>query len=251
MSPLPNIHDHSLLEYRVDLADRQVTLITLPESARTNPGSKALETVFSGMESHHFGPVAAGVIFLDIEEAPLSNFLPAHELEFNEGVKTVGAPAWWRGSVSQAEKYLAERDVHAFEISSSYGFDGWVLAVSVRQIIAKRAKLLKNIQVIDGALNSTFSVFQATDREFALIFSSKDQEIQYSEDLYELPNAQEIDAALRAIWERPIRKRDAHGIHGTLFYQLQRYKEWYPANREEAVTPSAINAAQRKLFGST
>ena len=30
----------------------------------------------------------------------------------------------------------------------------------------------------------------------------------------------EIAAALKRIWERPIRKQDAQGIHGTLFHQL-------------------------------
>lgn len=133
MNALPNIHDHFLLEYRVDLANRKIVLITLPESGRLNPDTSALETVFDGMESHHFRAVAAGVIFLDIEEAQLGEFLAAHELEFNENARTVGAPAWWTGSVSAAEKYLVERDVHAFDINSSYGFDGWVLAVSVRQ----------------------------------------------------------------------------------------------------------------------
>jgi hypothetical protein len=29
---------------------------------------------------------------------------------------------------------------------------------------------MKNIQVIDGALNCTFSIFEATDEEFALLF---------------------------------------------------------------------------------
>nr|WP_294812890.1 hypothetical protein [uncultured Sphingomonas sp.] len=29
---------------------------------------------------------------------------------------------------------------------------------------------MKNIQIIDGAVNATFSVFQATDEEFAAIF---------------------------------------------------------------------------------
>jgi hypothetical protein len=137
MNSLPSIHDHSLLEYCVDLANRRVVLITLPESARIYPDTPARETVFDGMESHHFGAVAASVIFLDIEESPLSEFLRAHELEFNEGARIVGAPAWWRGSVSAAEKYLVERDVHAFDITSSYGFDGWVLAASVRQSITR------------------------------------------------------------------------------------------------------------------
>lgn len=29
---------------------------------------------------------------------------------------------------------------------------------------------MKNVQVIDGATNATFSLFQATDEEFAAIF---------------------------------------------------------------------------------
>jgi hypothetical protein len=107
---------------------------------------------------------------------------------------------------------------------------------------------MKNIQVIDGAANCTFSLFQATEEEFRLLFPQPLQDIQYAEDLFALPNHSEIEAALNRIWERPIRKRDAQGIHGTLFYQLQRYKEWYPENREDAVESSAINAAQRRLF---
>ena len=108
---------------------------------------------------------------------------------------------------------------------------------------------MKNIQIIDGALNCTFSLFQATDEEFALLFPEPRQDIQYAEDLVHLPKQEEVNAALQRIWERPIRKRDAQGIQGTLFYELERYKRWYRENREDAVDPSAINQAQRRLFG--
>jgi hypothetical protein len=109
---------------------------------------------------------------------------------------------------------------------------------------------MKNIQVIDGAQNTTFSIFQATDDEFALLFPEPRQDMQYAEDLLALPQQEAVTAALSRIWERPIRKQDAHGIHGTLLYELERYKTWYPEKREDAVVPSAINAAQRRLFGS-
>jgi hypothetical protein len=108
---------------------------------------------------------------------------------------------------------------------------------------------MKNIQVIDGATNCTFSLFQATDEEFELLFTEPGQDIQYAEDLGELPRQNEIAEALQRIWERPIRKQDILGIHGTLFYQLQRYKKTYREKREDAVDRSAINAAQRRLFG--
>jgi len=109
---------------------------------------------------------------------------------------------------------------------------------------------MKNIQVIDGAANTTFSIFQATDEEFALLFPEPGQDMQYAEDLADLSDQDAVNAALLAIWGRPIRKRDALGIHGTLLYQLERYRQWYPEKREDAVVPSAINSAQRRLFGS-
>jgi hypothetical protein len=109
---------------------------------------------------------------------------------------------------------------------------------------------MRNIQVIDRTQNCTFSIFQATDEEFALLYPEPQQDMQYAEDLVALPKQRKVKAALRSIWERPIRKRDAHGIHGTLLYELERYKQWYLAKREDAVVPSAINAAQRRLFAA-
>lgn len=53
---------------------------------------------------------------------------------------------------------------------------------------------MKNIQVIDGALNCTFSIFQAFDEEFALLFPEAGQEIQYAEDLLELPHRKQVTA---------------------------------------------------------
>jgi hypothetical protein len=112
-----------------------------------------------------------------------------------------------------------------------------------------RPAAMKNIQVIDGAANCTFSLFQATDDEFELLFPEPRQDIQYAEDLAGLPRQDEIAGALQRICQRPIRKQDVQGSQGTLFYQLPRYKQTYREKREEAVEPSAVNAAQRRLFG--
>jgi hypothetical protein len=125
---------------------------------------------------------------------------------------------------------------------------------SSRAIVSKSSSTDPNIpaamkNIIDGATNCTFSLFQATDEEFELLFPEPRQDIQYAEDLAGLPRQDEIAAALQRIWERPIRKQDIQGIHGTLFYQLQHYKKTYREKREDAVDRSAINAAQRRLFG--
>jgi hypothetical protein len=59
---------------------------------------------------------------------------------------------------------------------------------------------MKNVQVIDGATNCTYSLFAVTERD------------------------------------------------GTLFYELNLKKRYYPTRKEVEVDSSSINMAQRKLF---
>ncbi len=108
---------------------------------------------------------------------------------------------------------------------------------------------MKNIQIIDGADNCTFSLFQATPEEFTLLFPEPGQDIQFAEDLEGLPEQEAIEAALGMLWERPIRKQDAMGIHGTIFYGLERYRAIYPGKREDSVDRLAISHVQRSLYG--
>ena len=44
---------------------------------------------------------------------------------------------------------------------------------------------MKNIQIMDRAVNATFSLFQATDDEFAAIFPGPGQDIELIEDFTE------------------------------------------------------------------
>lgn len=107
---------------------------------------------------------------------------------------------------------------------------------------------MKNIQVIDGAVNATFSVFQATDEEFAAIFPDG-SDIDTIEDV--IARLGEIEAArvVGPMWERPILKRDAQGIHGTLLYDADERREYLPQSRRELDWDERyINEAQRNLF---
>lgn len=108
---------------------------------------------------------------------------------------------------------------------------------------------MKNIQVIDGARNCTFSIFQATDEEFRLLFPEPGQDIQFADDFEGLPDQEGVIQALGTLWTRPIKKPDAMGIHGTIFYQLEHYREVYPGKRESSVDPRAISPTQRKPYG--
>lgn len=110
---------------------------------------------------------------------------------------------------------------------------------------------MKNVQVIDSAENCTFGIFQATDGKFARLFPEEGQEVQFAEDLFEGGAREQIARVLDNLWERPVRKRDAQGIHGTLFYGLLRYKKYYRESREDGVDPTAVNAPHRRLFGTS
>ncbi len=54
---------------------------------------------------------------------------------------------------------------------------------------------------------------------------------------------------LTPLWGRPILKRDALGIHGTLFYDSEHRREHIPLSKREVDwDSSSINQAQRGLF---
>jgi hypothetical protein len=107
---------------------------------------------------------------------------------------------------------------------------------------------MKNIQIIDGAVNATLSVFQATDEEFAAVFPDG-RDIELVEDLFDRLGEEAAASVLTPIWGRPILKRDALGIHGTLFYDNEDRGDHIPSSKREVDWyGGSINQAQRDLF---
>jgi hypothetical protein len=91
---------------------------------------------------------------------------------------------------------------------------------------------VKNIQVIDGAVNCVYDIFAATDREFALIFPSG-HDVAFIDEVVKRTNKRALKEALTRLWKRRLPKAKAMGIHGVLFYQLNDKKPYYPARRDE------------------
>jgi hypothetical protein len=107
---------------------------------------------------------------------------------------------------------------------------------------------MKNIQIIDGAVNATFSVFQATDEEFAAVFPGG-RDVELVEDLIDRLGEEIAGSVLTLIWGRPILKRNALGIHGTLFYDKEDRRDHIPPSKREVDwASSSINRAQRDPF---
>lgn len=111
---------------------------------------------------------------------------------------------------------------------------------------------MKNVQIIDGAMNATYSFFQCDDQQFELIFPMKDQNILFIGDLAELEckeKFEEIDAAIGKLWSKPVRHEAVCGVHGTIFYEKENCKQYYPKSRRWAdMAPSSFNEFQRKMY---
>lgn len=94
---------------------------------------------------------------------------------------------------------------------------------------------MKNIQVIDGAVNSEYAIYAVTDEEFVKIFPADGQNVEFIEDLRERLGEDEIDEVFRDVWGRRVDKPDVVGIHGTLFYELLEKKEYYPDKNDRTM----------------
>jgi hypothetical protein len=63
---------------------------------------------------------------------------------------------------------------------------------------------MKNIQVIDSAINCVYDIFSATEKEFRTIFPS-DTDIAFIDEIYLRENEVELDQIFSNIWSRPVR----------------------------------------------
>lgn len=109
---------------------------------------------------------------------------------------------------------------------------------------------MKNILMVDGAMNATFSVFQATDEEFATLFPNG-EEMDVVEDVITRTGEDIAEGIFNRVWQRPILKSEVHGIHATLIWDDPSRRNYLPLSRREIDwDDSSINEAQRQLFRS-
>ncbi|MCW5256158.1 hypothetical protein D5038_07285 [Verminephrobacter aporrectodeae subsp. tuberculatae] len=96
---------------------------------------------------------------------------------------------------------------------------------------------MKNILIIDGAENCVYDIFSATEEEFALIFP-EGTDIAFIDEIRATGDSPLRNTAFTNIWKRRIKKSEAQGIHGTIFYELEKKKAYYPTRRDEdAINP--------------
>jgi hypothetical protein len=91
---------------------------------------------------------------------------------------------------------------------------------------------MKNIQVIDGAINCVYDIFAASDEDFAVIFPMG-TDVAFVDEVVARGGEAEMQRVFARIWERRVPKAEAMGIHGLLFYELDAKKVNYPTRRDE------------------
>lgn len=91
---------------------------------------------------------------------------------------------------------------------------------------------MKNIQVIDSAQNTTYSIYAVSERTFKLLFPEEGQDIEFAEDAIARMGTRRATPIFRRIWRRKLSKASVSGIHGTLFFELDYKREFYPRKRE-------------------
>ena len=122
-------HDYHLNGYSVEGAKRYITFeVSWPYEASTD--IKRASVVFADVEGYFFEHDLGGNILYSISEEPLEAFLSRNAERFEKETKW-GWPLFWRSSIGQTLEHLNAKHVKCFEISSSYGLSGWVLASKV------------------------------------------------------------------------------------------------------------------------
>ncbi len=132
-------HDFHITSYAVDGKRREISF-DLEWPYDTPIDVKSARLHFQGVEAYFFEHDLGGNIVGSIEERPLRGFLEAWAEKFETECKW-GWPKFWRPTryppspvevtLEECFQSLTALRVKCFEISSSYGLSGWVLATEI------------------------------------------------------------------------------------------------------------------------
>jgi hypothetical protein len=102
---------------------------------------------------------------------------------------------------------------------------------------------MKNVMIIDGADNCAYDVFEVSDVFFSLLFPGKGQDIEFIEDVLARHESGKLDSQFSEMWRHLVPKKDVIGIHGILFYELEKKKKYYPTKRDSDLSENGGRAS--------
>lgn len=132
MTGVPSLHDNFLVSYEVNCEARQIKL-----RARRDPRVPGNELqrdriiVFNGVEGYQFENDAFGNIIFSLQRIPVEQLISERKARIAESYRMQGAPGTWAADLGSAAQTLTAMGVQAFDLNSSYGLSGWILAKEV------------------------------------------------------------------------------------------------------------------------
>ncbi|NIK70539.1 MULTISPECIES: hypothetical protein [unclassified Paenibacillus] len=115
------IHDNVILSYTVDLQLDRIVIHTRDESTL-----KEVDIVLKDVCCHYFEHQVKGSIILAMTVSNISSFI-AGNIEILRNGKDHGWPTVYE-SIDELEKKLTEGGYKYFNLYSSYGMSGWIVA---------------------------------------------------------------------------------------------------------------------------
>lgn len=129
MPEAPSVHDNHILAYTVSATEKRIVIET--EYPHREPLERT-NIVFDDVLAYHFERDLFGTIIFDFEEVDLCTFLKERAPMFEDGWRH-GWPRGWDKRKEEIEAYVTRLEMRAFELTSSYGMDGWVLAKRMKK----------------------------------------------------------------------------------------------------------------------
>jgi hypothetical protein len=122
-----SVHDNFLLSYTVDAERAEITLRT---AYLDGDADERTDVIFSGVVAYDFECDNFKNILFDITEVEPMAIYDSHRERF-ERLKNHGWPWIEYESRDQLSEVTRQIEMRGFEISSSFGLDGWVWARSI------------------------------------------------------------------------------------------------------------------------
>jgi hypothetical protein len=122
-------HDNRLVGYTVDGHKRRIVLHT--EDVHGQNGTPRIDAVFENVAFYQFRRATLVSIVFEVEERPLRQALEEMKDELDDGYRRCGWPDGWDHRPDMQEvrlRRLAADGLRFFEIVSSFGFEGWIVA---------------------------------------------------------------------------------------------------------------------------
>jgi hypothetical protein len=126
----PGVHDSQVLAYSADSRVCEVLL-----HLRAGPeGAPLFDLKFNGAVAHQFPyPQMPSWVF-GLTSIPARELLEREWSVIAEGFRLVGWPGNWAETLEKAVSYCEAAELTGFDLESSFGIEGWVLARSVERV---------------------------------------------------------------------------------------------------------------------